>query len=202
MWQLIGSASFIVAALGALAALVELRTAWRLARADDVRGTIDAGHGSLIAPISHRHCAVFVVVLQRRRLDQRFMSGAEQFSEQRPYTIHCDGRDFAVDHKQRPVPAIGFRVDEQKLPFLPQAVLGLLVQRFGHLGHLWAEDHVVVARESIVADGEQVHVFVERGEVRSISAVPLQTLAVAACKRALRGSMVAAVAGVVALLVG
>ena len=199
MLQLIANASVIVAALAVLAILVELRNAHRLRSAPDLVGRVEADDGALRAPLAQVTCVVFVLTLVRRRLDQR-RGNALQFFEQRPFSVRVGERAWRIDQKQHTVAFVGLENVERPLPFLPQPVLGLLVTRFGHLGHLWAEDHVVVASEAVIADGARVHLFVVDGRVLSVSTKPLQALARSALLRAARASVVAALAALAALL--
>jgi len=191
--SLVTTALVVVAALAALAAFMELRTGWRFTRAAPITGTVEADDGALTSPLSHKTCVLFSLVLSRRQIDER--GGASvQFVEQRPFTVRVGEKGFRVDKKDGAVAFVGLDVERRALPFLPQAVLGLLVARFGHLGHLWAEDFVVSATESVVADGATVHLFVDGGRVRTVSPKPLVVLGRAALRRGTRAAIVAVVA--------
>lgn len=191
MLSMLLSLAAVVAAVAALAAVLELRTAWRFARAPQLRGVVEADDGALLSPLTRKTCVVFSLVLTRRQLEDR--SGASlQFLEQRPFSVRTADRSWRVDKKGGPVAFVGLDVIDKPLPFLPQAVLGLLVQRFGHLGHLWAQDQVITAREAVLADGADVHLFIEANRVRTISPTPLATLAQAAFQRSVRAAVVSA----------
>lgn len=191
--SLVSTALIVVAALAALAAFRELRTGWRFTRAVELTGTVEADDGALTAPLSRQTCVLFSLVLSRRQIEDRF-GASLQFVEQRPFSVRTADKAWRVDKKNGGVAFVGLDVEQRALPFLPQAVLGLLVTRFGHLGHLWAEDFVVSAAESVLADGATVHLFVDGGRVRTVSPKPLAVLGRAALQRGMRASFVSALA--------
>jgi hypothetical protein len=190
------AASFLL-----MGGLVELRQGRRLLAAGPkgLRATVAASHGVLEAPLSKRACVLFSLTLTRKRAQERFPGGVLAFSEQRAFALvghgpHA-GKRFAVDPAQKPVVLLGFPIVEKALPHLPTAIVGLLVQRFGRKGQLWAEDYAVTARESILGVGDEVHGLVEDGVVRLLSPEPLGALGRAAWRRGRNGL----IAGVVLL---
>jgi hypothetical protein len=193
MLGLVSQAFLGIAMLLLLGSAVELRTAWRFGRlrpgrASDaggveVEGTIDADHGVLEAPLSKTPCVLFSCILIRRRLDH---SGRQAllFSEQRPFVFATADARLPVDLKTGAVVVTGLDADERALPFLPQSILGLLVQRFGHMGHVWAEEYVVSGRESCIAAGARVFGYVKDGVLMTVSTKPMGMLGRAALVRA------------------
>ena len=194
--SLVTTALIVVAALAALAAFRDLRTGWRFTRAVDITGKVEADDGALTSPLSRQTCVLFSLVLSRRQIEDRF-GASVQFLEQRPFSVRTADKAWRVDKKDGGVAFVGLDVHRRALPFLPQAVLGLLVSRFGHLGHLWAEDFVVSAAETVVADGATVHLFVDGGRVRTVSMKPLAILGRAALQRGTRAAVVSVVAFVI-----
>jgi hypothetical protein len=196
---LIAGGFFAVAVVALVAAIAELRTALQLtrAKAGDVSAVIDADAGTLTAPLSQRACVMFTLVLLRRRWFEKVPGGALTFNEHRRFSVVADdGRRFVVDPKTHSVAVLGLEHIEKALPFLPTAIVGLLVQRFGRKGQLWAEDYVVRAAESVLESGARVHALVEDGEVRVLSTTPLTTLGRAAAVRGAGAVVVAVVAAV------
>ena len=109
---------------------------------------------------------------------------SHSFNEARPFSlVTAEGRTIAVDQKS--VFILGLDVVEKPLPFLPNTIAGLLVQRFGRKGHIWAEEHVVRARESSLDDGATVHALCDNGAVKMLSTTPLRRLGTAALARGL-----------------
>jgi hypothetical protein len=195
MLSLLTQGLFGVALLLLLGAVVELRTAWRFGRvrpgrASDpgsvaVEGTVDADDGVVLAPLSNTPCVQFSCVLVRCRLDHSGRS-ALLFTEQRPFVVTTNDARVRIDVTAGPVVVTGLDAMEYPLQFLPQSVLGLLVQRFGHMGHIWAEDYVVSGRESCLAAGARVHALVHDGVVLTVSTKPMQALGRAALVRGLQ----------------
>jgi hypothetical protein len=183
---------FLAGTLALTAAIVELRQGRRLLAHPerDVHCTVQTPQGALNAPLTNRPCASFTLTLSRRRVQERMPGGVLVFAEARPFTLAPLGRPnetIAVDPEKRPVVLLGFEPVQKPLPHLPTAIVGLLVQRFGKRGYLWAEDYAVTARESALTVGLEVHAFVEDGMVRLLSARPLQETGRAAWKRGLVG---------------
>ncbi len=205
MLALISGSLFAVAVVCVVGGLVELRTAVRLlgARAGTSPGEhgltsivakISATDGVLASPLAQHRCVMFTLVLLRRRLHENVGGGALFFNEVRPFTLLMpDGGTIAIDQKQHPVFIFGLDVVEKPLPFLPNTVAGLLMQRFGHKGQIWAEEYVVRARESSLDDGATVHALCEDGAVKMLSTTPLRRLGSTALAR----GGAAVVAGVV-----
>lgn len=200
MIALIGQALMGVAAVALLGAALEFRTAWRFSRlkrgsADghdrvEVEGIVEPGGAVLQSPLSQVSCVLFSLVLTRQRRDYSGRS-ALLFVEQRPFVVASGHTRFAVDPKKDNVVIVGLDAKDTPLQFLPQGVLGLLVGRFGHLGHVWAEDFVVRARESVLMTGQKVHAMVQGGRVITLSTQPLAALASAALRRGLRAVAIA-----------
>lgn len=201
MGVLISGSFFAVAVLAIVGGILELRTAARLLSASTrttagssgalaLEARVRASGGILESPLLKQQCVMFSLVLLRRRLHETVGAGALFWNEYRPFSLVAgDGTTFEVDQKTTPVYFLGLTSTEKPLPFLPQAIAGLLVQRFGRMGQLWAEEHVVRATETSLNDGASVFALVEDGVVKMLSTQPLRTLGRAA---ALRG--VAAVA--------
>ncbi|MDP2341973.1 MAG: hypothetical protein Q8O67_13530 [Deltaproteobacteria bacterium] len=186
MLPLIAGSFFAVAVVCVVGGLVELRTAIRLLSArmgtgdrglTNMEAKVAATDGVLASPLANRSCVMFTLVLLRRRLHETVGAGALFFNEVRPFSIVTpDGRSIPVDQKKHPVFILGLDVVEKPLPFLPNTIAGLLVQRFGRKGYIWAEEHVVRAQESALDDGATVHVLCEDGAVKMLSTTPLRTL--------------------------
>lgn len=205
MMSLISGSFFAVAVIGIVGGILELRTALRLLRAKKGRGAADEGlasvdavvsatDGVLESPLLKHRCVMFTLVLLRRRLHETVGSGALFFNEVRPFALVADGGiTFAIDQKKQPVFVLGLESTEKPLPFLPQTIAGLLIQRFGRKGHIWAEEHVVRATESCLDDGATVHALVEDGVVKLLSTQPLKALGKAAFARGAASVVVAAV---------
>ncbi len=191
MLALIAGSLFAVAVVALVGAIFELRTGLRLLLARRFAGgvpgesaglaaveaTIQATDGLLESPLLKRSCVLFHLVLLRRRLHETVGAGALFFDEFRPFNLVTDdGSTMAIDQKKQPVFILGLKSTEKALPFLPAAIAGLLIQRFGHKGHIWAEEHVVRATESTLDDGATVHALVEDGTVKLLSTTPLRVL--------------------------
>lgn len=209
MTGLLAKALFGIAALALLGALVELRTAWRFARLKrgrpgdagrvEVEGTIESGGDTLEAPLSKTPCVLFSLVLSRQRKDFSGRS-ALLFVEQRPFVFVADATRMPVDPKKGDVVVTGLDAIDSLLTFLPQGVLGLLVTRFGHMAHVWAEDYVLRGRESCLPVGATVYALLQEGRLLTVSTKPLAALSRSARQRALQALLLAAPLVVVALL--
>jgi hypothetical protein len=203
MLTLISGSFFAVAALAIVGGLMELRTALRLLQAKKGKGdhglaavdaVVTATDGVLESPLLKHRCVMFSLTLLRRRLHETVGAGALFFNEVRPFSLVTDeGATIAIDQKKQPVFMLGLQATEKPLPFLPQSIAGLLVQRFGRMGHVWAEEHVVRASETTLDDGANVHALVEDGVVKLLSTQPLQTLGRAACWRGAAAVVVAVI---------
>lgn len=206
MLALISGSFFATCVVALVGGIFETRTALRLLRAKHTSGkpgpglvaldaVIRATDGVLESPLLKRTCVVFHLVLLRRRLHESAGAGALFFDEARPFSLVADdGSTLAVDQKKAPVFILGLKTTEQPLPFLPAAIAGLLVQRFGRKGHIWAEEHVVRATESSLDDGAAVHALVEDGVIRLLSTTPLSTLGRQSLMRGAASLVVAVVA--------
>lgn len=207
MLALISGSFFAVAVLGIVGGILELRTALRLLSARPaaasgssggvcaVDAVVAATDGVLRSPLLQHRCVMFTLVLVRRRLHETVGAGALFWNEARPFDLVTDaGVRFAIDQKKQPVFVLGLQSTEKPLPFLPTAIAGLLIQRFGRKGHVWAEEHVVRATESTLDDGAAVHALVEDGVVKLLSTTPLRVLGRAAFARGAASVAVAAVA--------
>lgn len=204
MLTLISGSFFAVAVIGIVGGILELRTALRLmsarkGRADGkgvsaVDAVVKATDGVLESPLLKHRCVMFTLVLLRRRLHETVGAGALFWNEARPFALVTDhGVTLDVDQKKRPVFVLGLDTIEKPLPFLPTAIAGLLIQRFGRKGHIWAEEHVVRATETTLDDGAAVHALVEDGVVKMLSTQPLAALGRAAFVRGAASVVVAAV---------
>jgi hypothetical protein len=205
MLALIQGALFAGAVVVFVAAAVELRTALRLlglprdvsqtasgARHRELIGRIDVADGALTGPLTQRRCVMFSLHLLRRSAHGEGPAGALHFHEQRRFSIVDDaGVRVDVDPRRDRVVVIDLPVDERPLPFLPAAIAGLLVQRFGRFGQLWAADHVVRARETVLAVDARVHALVDDGVVSLVSARPLRTIGLGALQRGLGAAVLA-----------
>jgi len=183
MLVLISGSFFALAVLAIVGGILELRTASRLLLAPTrTRGTsgtsgtlalevrVRATGGILESPLLRQQCVMFSLMLLRRRLHETIGAGALFWNEVRPFSLVADdGATFEVDQKTNPVYFLGLQATEKPLPFLPQAIAGLLVQRFGRKGQLWAEEHVVRATETSLNDGASVFALVEDGVVKMLS---------------------------------
>ena len=208
MLGLVAQALIGLSAMLVLGGLIELHTAWRYSRlkrgkltdVDDVEVevTVEADGGVLQAPLSRAACVIYTLVLSRERVDK---SGhqAIYFLEQRPFFLIDDTGRKRLDPKKAPVVVLGSDVTERPLPFLPQAVLAHLVQQFGHLGHMWAEDYVVTGRESCVKDGARLYALLKGGTVRTLASRPLRQMGRESLGRGLKALAIAAPMIVVAL---
>lgn len=174
--------------------LIEVGTALRLLRARRAQGAgrgwtqvdaiVVASAGALTSPFTHQRCVMFTLVLLRRRLHESLGAGALFFTEQVPFfVVTPDGNSIAVDQKKQKVFMLGLPVLDRPLPFLPNTIAGLLVQRFGRYGHLWAEEHVVRVQQTTLDDGAAVHALCADGVVVLLSTTPLRTLGRAALAR-------------------
>ena len=208
MLTLISGSFFAVAVLGIVGGILELRTALRLLSARKGRGdgkgsaerrvrvdaVVRATDGILESPLLKHRCVMFTLVLLRRRLHETVGAGALFWNEARPFSLVTDdGVTLDVDQKKRPVFVLGLDTTEKPLPFLPTAIAGLLIQRFGRKGHIWAEEHVVRATETTLDDGATVHALVEDGVVKLLSTQPLAALGRAAFVRGATAVVVAVV---------
>lgn len=201
MLPMLAGSFFAIAVVAIVAGILELRTARRLLTAKttpspggllSLEAEVRATDGYLESPLLKHRCVMFSVSLFRRRLHENVGAGALFFNENRPFSlVGKDGSTMAIDPKKNPVFFLGLSSTEKPLPFLPQSIVGLLVQRFGHKGQVWAEEHVVRASETTLDDGASVFALVEDGVVKMLSTQPLTRLGRAAL---LRGSAATAVA--------
>jgi hypothetical protein len=200
MISLVGQALMGVAGVALLGAILEFRTAWRFARLRrgtagdagrvEVEGIVESSGSELLTPLSQMACVLFSLVLTRQRRDHSGRS-ALLFVEQRPFVIAMGHARLPVDPKKDNVVIVGLDAKDTPLHFLPHGVLGLLVSRFGHLGHVWAEDFVLRARESALFTGQKVHALVENGRVVTLSTQPLSALSASARQRGLKAIAIA-----------
>ena len=202
-------AAIAVACVALTAALFEARTAWRLSRLRRRQDAEDKGpfetsavveiEDALTAPLSGDRVALFSLLLIRRGVKERSASVAH-FAEERPFDVVDDiGTRYRVNSKKRSVVLVGLPMSEKPLPFLPQRVAALLIQRFGRFGQQWADGYAISGRETVLKDGASVFAMVDRGEIRTLSAKPLRHLARAALMRSLRTGAVGLAAAVVYL---
>ena len=192
-WQLLlAQACLVVGGFVALTGYVELRAGLRVrsARKNGLKGQglvqaqarVRADSGSITAPLSGQPAVMFHIGLSRRHVRDTTSRSVEVFLEQRPFSLVDDhGESLRVD--KGAVPILGLVPLSRPLPFLPASIAGLLVQRFGKKGALWAHDYVVRATEAALIDGASVHVLLQDGVAQMVSLRPLDDVAAVSLQR-------------------